>query len=95
MNANAGAVWPVIAHKRTWDTMDPRTIIHEEAHLKTQVVLLVIPWLVLYVLFFLIKFPDGYRNNPFEIQAYEVGGGREKFTLFGWFKYIWKKNPTR
>ena len=116
MSAAAGAIWPFVRNKKAWDVINTMTIVHEEVHLKGQLLvgaltftvlcifmwtpwlfaflpLISAPWVILYVLFFLVGY--GYRNNPFEIQAYEVGGGREKYRPFGWFKYIWKKNPTR
>jgi hypothetical protein len=127
MKANAGAIWPIVRHKKKWNYthtsspkyVDPRTVIHEEVHLKSQAVIgviallimyfikgwwfltcipiLALPWLVLYGIMWLIKLPTGnaYKNNPFEVHAYEVGGGREDYIPFGWVKYIWKKNPTR
>lgn len=89
MKAEAGAVWPVVAHQDKWEDVKPSTLVHEEVHLKDQLHMLLIPWLLLYALFHVWY---GYRKNPFEVHGFAVGSGKVKFKPFGWVKFLSKKS---
>jgi hypothetical protein len=73
-----------------------KTINHEKIHIKQQIELLVIPFYILYFLFYflnLFKKGDAYRNIPFEKEAYANEYNYEylgKRKLFSWVNYIKK-----
>lgn len=81
MKAHGGAFWPIMLIQ---DLDDANTIEHEETHMKSQLYLGLVPWLLLYV-FFLIF--DGYYLNPFEMYARAVANKVDNFTPYGWTKY--------
>lgn len=77
--------------------MTERDIRHETVHLWQQAALLVLPFYVLYLLFWitnLIRFRDSqraYRNIPFERSAYclETQADATRMAMaFGWIKRI-------
>jgi len=71
-----------------------KTINHEKIHIKQQIELLVLPFYILYFLFYFInlfKKGDAYRNIPFEKEAYANENDYEyvnKRKFFSWIKYI-------
>ena len=81
-----------------WINRGKRTINHETIHFKQQLELLIIPFYILYILFYLINFikykfdiQKAYYNIPFEKEAYTH---EENFNylnnrkLFAWINYI-------
>lgn len=77
------------------DNPSEKTINHEKIHWKQQVELLVIPFYIIYLLEFLIKFlfygKDSYRNISFEREAYSNDENLDYLKsrkLFSWIKYI-------
>lgn len=71
-----------------------KTINHEKIHIKQQVELLVLPFYILYFLFYFVNLfrkGDSYMNIPFEKEAYVNENDFEypnKRKFFGWIKYI-------
>ena len=47
MSAAAGAIWPIVRHKKAWDVINPMTIIHEEVHLKGQIIIGLLTFILL------------------------------------------------
>ena len=73
---------------------------HETIHFKQQLELLFVFQWVLYGLFWLIGFIiygktyNAYRNNPFEVEAYEYQTIKEYLNIrpnYNWVKYMWWK----
>lgn len=74
-----------------------RTINHESIHIRQELELLVIPFYLLYLFFYLknltfgkMSHRDAYRNIPFEDEAYDNDNDMEyikKRKPFAWFKY--------
>ena len=81
MKALGGAFWPVMAIKVKDDI---KTIKHEETHMIGQLLMLLLPWIVLYGMFHLLY---GYNNNPFERWATAVENGT-KFHPYGFINYL-------
>jgi hypothetical protein len=81
MKASGGAVWPIV---RVQDITDEKTIKHEEAHLKTELSLLMVIWGILYLIFWATY---GYAKNPFERYADDQEEGAE-WVFFGWMNYF-------
>lgn len=86
-------IFPFIFMKKGKDTLT--VINHESIHIKQQIELLVIPFYILYFLFWLFNViknsDDPYRNIPFEKESYENENDMEylnKRKLFSWIKYI-------
>lgn len=73
---NAMALWPFVLVKNSEVKKCKVTIHHEKIHHKQQIELLIIPFYILYGLFFLINKLKGmenhtaYMNIPFEREAY-------------------------
>lgn len=73
-----------------------KTINHEKIHIKQQIELLVIPFYILYFLFYFVNLfrkGDAYLNIPFEREAYANEYDYEylnKRKWFSWIKYIKK-----
>lgn len=91
MKADGGAAWPIMAIKYHHNNGTPYTgwyiqevIEHEEGHMKDQLMMLLIPWYILYLIFHIIY---GYQKNPFEVWA-RVVAITNTWTPFGWWKYI-------
>ena len=91
MKAQGGAFWPVMAiryHREdgtpfpAWYTQE--IIEHEEGHMYDQLMMLLIPWVILYLIFWAIY---GYQKNPFEVWA-RVVAITDEWKPFGWFKYL-------
>jgi len=79
------AIWPFIFTKRYLSISD---IIHEKIHLRQQIEMLIIPFYILY-LFFSILY--GYKNNPFEKEAYDNERMLRYLSerkYFSWIKYL-------
>ena len=79
------------------DTLPTPTLRHETVHLYQQLFLLVVPFYVLYVLFWLIgllryrNHDRAYRNIPFERSAYRLEGRtglRWRTMAFGWLRCL-------
>ena len=81
MKSRGGAFWPVMLIK---DKTDKGTIVHEEVHMKGQLWMGLLPWLLVYLIFLLI---DGYYANPFEMWARSVEMGNDEYKPYGWIKY--------
>ena len=86
-------IFPFVFMKKGKDTLT--VINHESIHIKQQIELLVIPFYILYFLFWLFNViknsDDPYRNIPFEKESYENENDMEylnKRKLFSWIKYI-------
>jgi len=81
MKALGGAVWPMV---RIRDITDEKTLKHEEAHIKTEISLLMVIWGFLYLSFWIIY---GYKRNPFEqyADAQEEGAS---WKFLGWMFYL-------
>lgn len=91
MRASGGAFWPVMAikYKSLKGVPYPpeqikNTIEHEEGHMLDQLLMLLIPWLLLYLIFWIFY---GYQKNPFEVWA-RVVAITDEWKPFGWFKYL-------
>lgn len=61
MKARGGAFWPLMVIR---DKKYTETRLHEEVHMKGQLWMLLLPWIVLYAIFSIVY---GYLNNPFEV----------------------------
>lgn len=84
MKAAGGAFWPVMAIRSIDIIEDENTIKHEESHMKTQLSMLLLFWILPY-LYFLLS--HGYTDNPFERHARAVANGK-KWKFLGWIKYV-------
>lgn len=91
MKAVGGAFWPIMAIRYHNKEGNPypsfytqEVIEHEEGHMKDQLIMLLIFWLILYVIFHVIY---GYQKNPFEVWA-RVVAITNKWNWFGWIKYV-------
>lgn len=89
MKAAGGAFWPVMAIRHIDIIEDEDTVRHEESHMKTQLSMLLLPWIVVYGIFLLTH---GYHENPFERHARAVAYGK-KWEFLGWTKYVRKTKP--
>jgi hypothetical protein len=83
----AMAIWPLI-FLRSDHNISERTLNHEKIHFEQQKELLLIFFYLLYLFFWLVY---GYKNMPFEKEAYDNDnnlnylGTRRKFA---WIKYL-------
>lgn len=80
------AIYPFVFYKG--DELRQKTINHESIHFKQQKECLIIPFYILYFIFWLIY---GYRNIPFEREA--INNDHKSTYLvvrkrFEWIKYI-------
>ena len=72
-------------------TVDPnnkRHINHERIHIRQQIEMLVIPFYLLYIFWQITR---GYKNNPFEIEAFDNDDNLDYLKsrkLYSWTKYI-------
>lgn len=99
---SAMAVWPFIFVRKDWledinslskdlggERYD-RTVNHEKIHFRQQKELLLVGFYILYLIFWLIY---GYRNIPFEREAYKNQDDFDylsKRKLFAFLKYLKK-----
>ena len=73
---NGMALFPFIIIKRASDLNNPILLNHERIHLRQQVELLIIPFYIFYLLFYLFNLlryqnhQKAYLYNPFEKEAY-------------------------
>lgn len=80
------AIWPFIFYRG--ESLTETTINHEKIHFAQQKELFIIFFYLLYVIFYLIY---GYRNMPFEKEAYENDNNFEYLKnrkFFNWIKYF-------
>lgn len=91
MKASGGAAWPIMAIKYKslkgvpFTTDYIREVIeHEEGHMLDQILMLLIPWYILYGIFHLFY---GYQKNPFEVWARVVAITNE-WKPFGWINFL-------
>lgn len=89
---SGGAFWPIalvedINNDLIEDEKEASIAKHEEDHLKQQIELLLIGWLLLYLYFHLTR---GYDKNPFELESefWETKKERRKWFSYGWTKFI-------
>ena len=82
MKAKGGAFWPIMMIK---DKNDKYTIDHEEVHMKGQLWMLLLPWIILYSMFLILY---GYYLNPFERWARAVENKKVRYKPFGWVNYL-------
>lgn len=92
---SAITLFPFVFHND--DTLSGRALRHETVHLYQQLFLLVVPFYVLYVLFWLIgllryrSHDRAYRNIPFERSAYRLEGRtglRWRTMAFDWLRCL-------
>jgi hypothetical protein len=80
------ALWPFVLYKGLYPT--EQTLNHEKIHLRQQIELLLIVFYALYIIFLLYY---GYRNNPFEREAYTNDHDKlyiKKRKIFNWVNFI-------
>ncbi len=91
------AVFPFVFVKHSSDKGNPVFVNHERIHLRQQLELLVIPFLIWYFLEFLARLIQyknidlAYRNISFEREAYakeKVLGYLKQRSFWGFLKYI-------
>jgi hypothetical protein len=97
MKSRGWAVWPFLAVRADVDRNPlSTTLYHEEIHIKQQLEMLVIPWLLLYGIFWVLlltKCPyDRWRLNPMEQEAIFYQDKPEKRKAYGWIKFLKMKN---
>jgi len=81
------AIFPFIIIKRGYSKED-KLINHERIHIRQEMEMLVIPF---YLLYFYYSIRRGYRNNPFEIEAYDNDDNLDYLKtrkLYSWTKHI-------
>ena len=76
---SAMTFWPFIF---TRENMDAETLKHEKKHGKQQLLLLIIPFYLIYLIEYLIK---GYDNISFEREAYDQ---ESKVGFLSFLKYM-------
>ena len=95
----AVTLFPVIFHKG--EKLSEHELRHETVHLWQQAALLVVPFYVLYLLFWLIgllryrNHDRAYRNIPFERSAYRLEGRtdlRWRTMAFDWLRCLYNIN---
>jgi hypothetical protein len=70
------------------DKVSEKTLRHERIHFRQQFELFILGFYLLYIGFYLAK---GYKNNPFEKEAYQNDDNKnylKERRLFSWIKYI-------
>jgi len=94
MKAQGGAFWPFMTIRKVFKDGTPRsadqiknTIRHEEGHMLDQLLMLLIPWYILYGIFHLVY---GYQRNPFEVWS-RVVAITDEWAPFGWTFYVNQK----
>lgn len=94
---SAITLFPFVFHNG--DALTARVLRHETVHLYQQLYLLVVPFYVLYLLFWLIgllryrNHDRAYRNIPFERSAYRLEGRsdlRWRTMAFDWLRCLWR-----
>jgi len=90
-NITGITIWPFIFIKKGYDT--PSTINHESIHIKQQQELLVIPFYILYFIFYIINIfsVDAYYKIAFERESYVNEDDMEylkKRKPYAWIKYF-------
>ena len=97
-NITGITIWPFIFIKKGYDT--PSTINHESIHIKQQQELLVIPFYILYFIFYIINtfsvsvVDNAYYKIAFERESYDNEDDMEylkKRKPYAWIKYLKKK----
>lgn len=81
------AIFPFIIIKRG-SSREDKLINHERIHIRQELEMLVIPF---YLLYFYYSIRRGYRNNPFEIEAYDNEDNLDYLKsrkLYSWTKHI-------
>ena len=95
----AVTLFPFVFYKGT--TLSDREVCHETVHLYQQLCMLVVPFYVLYVLFWLIgllryrSHDRAYRAIPFERSAYRLEGRtdlRWRTMAFDWLRCLYNIN---
>ena len=90
-------LWPFIFLKHEYLKRDPELMNHERIHLRQQMELLIIPFFVLYLMEWLLKYmwygnPHiAYYNISFEKEAYDNEGNLEyleKRPFWNFVKYL-------
>jgi hypothetical protein len=94
---NAMALWPFILVKNIETKESLVTIHHEKIHIRQQLELLIIPFYILYLGFYLLyrmrghKHMQAYLNIPFEKEAYANESELDYLKtrkLWGWKRYL-------
>lgn len=99
--ADGMAIFPFILVKKAHFKTHSRLIFHELIHFKQQLELLILPFYVLYLLFFLwnlITYGNArtaYLNIPFEKEAYTHENNPNYFTSRKPFAWLNSKMPNR
>jgi len=81
------AIFPFIIIKKDYKKEDA-LINHERIHIIQQLEMFIIPF---YVLYFYYNITRGYRNNPFEIEAFDNDDNLDYLKdreLYSWTKHI-------
>jgi len=89
------AVYPFIILRDDKDRLNKRLLRHERIHLEQQVELLILPFYLMYLYYYLRGRSRGhthiraYRDNPFEreARALEDGGIKQKFGFLNFLNY--------
>lgn len=81
------AIFPFIIIKKDYKRED-RLLNHERIHILQQLEMFVIPF---YILYFYYSATRGYRNNPFEIEAFDNDDNLDYLKnrkFFSWTKHV-------
>ena len=81
------AIYPFIIIRKNYRKED-ELINHERIHIVQQLEMLVIPF---YLVYFYYNITRGYRNNPFEIEAYDNDDNLDYLDsrkMYSWTKHI-------
>ena len=90
-------IWPFIFYRDKEDKNNKVFLNHERIHIKQQIEMLIIPFFICYLYFYIVNrikgmnFNEAYRNNPFEIEAYvneDTVKYRSKRKFYAWIKYV-------
>ncbi|MFW6225765.1 MAG: hypothetical protein ACOC3V_02245 [bacterium] len=84
------APFGIYLREDVYDRQDKKTINHEKIHWQQQLELLIIPFYIFYIIFWIFY---GYRNMPFEREAYEHDRDFEYLKnrkMYSWVKYFKK-----
>jgi len=92
---SAIALFGIIFARKKFEPLTPRTIRHEEIHVAQAKELG--GWLLFYIAYLFLWIEHGYRNNPFEREAYDnefKADYLENREIYAWKKYILLKRVT-
>ena len=81
------AIWPIIFVRKGCNVSES-TLRHERTHFEQQKELLILPFYILYLIFWPFY---GYRNIPFEREAYDNQNNKtylETRKRYAWLKYF-------